>query len=228
MKVDPKAIRAFKNSAAFETWLSKHHDSEREIFLRLYKKGSGVPSVTNEEAIDVALCWGWIDAIRKAYDEASFLQRFTPRGAKSRWSEINRGRIERLTRAGRMTPHGQRHVDAAKADGRWDAAYAPPSRTVIPPDLMRAIEAEPKALATFRTLNRQNTFALAYRMHHLKTAEGRAKRISAFVAQLKRGEAPYANPVSKRDAGKKAPNKTVARKTKKNALRDPRRREIGK
>jgi uncharacterized protein YdeI (YjbR/CyaY-like superfamily) len=202
VKVDPKAIRAFKDSAAFEAWLAKHHDREREIFLRIYKKGSAIPSVTNEEAIDAALCWGWIDAIRKVYDEDSFLQRFTPRGPKSRWSEINRSRIERLTRAGRMTPHGQRHVDAAKADGRWDAAYAPPSRMEVPDDLRRAIEAEPKALAAFRALNRQNVFALAYRMHHLKTAEGRAKRISAFVAQLKSGDMPHPPPSPKRDIGK--------------------------
>jgi uncharacterized protein YdeI (YjbR/CyaY-like superfamily) len=204
VKVDPKSVRAFESSPAFEAWLAKHHDREREIFLRIYKKGSGTPTVTNEEAIDAALCWGWIDAIRKAYDESSFLQRFTPRGAKSRWSEINRDRVERLTRAGRMTPHGQRHVDAAKADGRWEAAYAPPSRVEIPPDLMRAIEAEPRALATFRTLNRQNIFALAYRTHHLKTPEGRARRIRAFVDQLKRGEAPHPNPVSKRDSAKKS------------------------
>lgn len=212
MKVDPKSIRAFESSAAFEAWLAKNHDREREIFLRIYKKGSKTPSVTNEEAIDVALCWGWIDAIRKAYDEASFLQRFTPRGAKSRWSDINRSRVERLTRAGRMTPHGQRHVDAAKADGRWDAAYAPPSRTEVPPDLMRAIEAEPRALATFRTLNRQNVFALAYRTHHLKTAEGRAKRIRAFVDQLKRGETPHPNPPSKRADGKKGTASITAKK----------------
>ena len=214
MKVDPKSIRAFETSAAFEAWLAKHHDREREIFLRIYKKGSGVQSVTNEEAIDVALCWGWIDAIRKAYDEVSFLQRFTPRGAKSRWSEINRGRVERLTRAGRMTPHGQRHVDAARADGRWDAAYAPPSRTEVPADLMRAIEAEPRALATFRTLSRQNLFALAYRTHHLKTPEGRARRINAFVEQLKRGETPYPNSAS-RKAEKKTSEKATERASRK-------------
>ncbi len=212
MKVDPKSIRSFKNSAAFEAWLEKNHDREREIFLRIYKKGSGVPSVTNDEAIDAALCWGWIDAIRKAYDEESFLQRFTPRGPKSRWSEINRARVERLTNAGRMTPHGQRHVDAAKADGRWDAAYAPPSKMEVPEDLQRAIEAEPKALATFRTLNRQNLFSLAYRMHHLKTAAGRAKRISAFVAQLKRGDMPYPTPAPKSEVGKSKAGKKKATK----------------
>jgi uncharacterized protein YdeI (YjbR/CyaY-like superfamily) len=220
VKVDPKAIRAFKNSAAFEAWLEENHDRATEIFLRIYKKGSGIPSVTNEEAIDAALCWGWIDAIRKAYDDDSFLQRFTPRGPKSRWSEINRSRIERLTRAGRMTPHGQRHVDAAKADGRWDAAYAPPSKMDVPEDLRRAIEAEPKALATFRTLNRQNVFALAYRVHHLKTAEGRAKRISAFVALLKSGGMPHPPSASKPATGKKkAATKKAATATKRGGRR---------
>jgi uncharacterized protein YdeI (YjbR/CyaY-like superfamily) len=221
MKVDPKSIRAFKNSAAFEAWLEKNHDRATEIFLRIYKKGSGIPSVTNEEAIDAALCWGWIDAIRKAYDDDSFLQRFTPRGPKSRWSEINRGRVERLKRAQRMTPHGQRHVDTAKADGRWDAAYAPPSKMEVPEDLRRAIEAEPQALATFRTLNRQNVFALAYRVHHLKTAAGRAKRISAFVEQLKSGGMPHPPPASKPAAGKKkaATKKAATTKVTKRAAR---------
>src|SRR5688572_27420831 len=140
-----------------------------------------MPSVTNEEAIDAALCWGWIDAIRKAYDDDSFLQRFTPRGPKSRWSEINRGRIERLTRAKRMTPHGQRHVDAAKADGRWDAAY-PASSTLtvdgLPDDLRAAIDANPRAKKTLATLNKQNLFALVFRTSALKTPEGRARKIA--------------------------------------------------
>ena len=193
-KVDPEAIRPFASSSAFESWLSKHHDRAPEIFVRIYKKGSGVPSVTYDEAVDVALCWGWIDAVRKSYDEESFLQRFVPRGPKSRWSQVNRKRVERLSKAGRMTPHGKRHVDAAKADGRWASAYAPASRLEVPPDLVAAIEAEPKALATFRTLNRQNLYALAYRIHHLKTPEGREKSIRAFVAKLERGETPHPNP----------------------------------
>src|SRR5687767_345681 len=122
---DKKKIRSFRSEAAFEKWLAKNHARETELWLRLYKKGSGVPTLTPAQAIDVALCWGWIDGIRKGLDELSFLQRFTPRRAKSVWSQINRDNVARLTAAGRMTPHGQRQVDVAKADGRWDAAYAP-------------------------------------------------------------------------------------------------------
>ncbi|HEX2309532.1 MAG TPA: hypothetical protein VHH91_02345, partial [Vicinamibacterales bacterium] len=114
-----KRIKSFRTEAAFERWLAAHHDRETEVWLRIFKKESGMPTVTPAQALDVALCWGWIDAVRKSFDERSFLQRYTPRGPKSRWSQINRDHVARLTAAGRMTPHGQRHVDAAKADGRW-------------------------------------------------------------------------------------------------------------
>ena len=122
---NPKKIKSFRTEAAFEHWLRRNHARETELWLRIYKKGSGVPTITTAQALDVALCWGWIDGIRKAFDERSFLQRYSPRRAKSIWSQINREHVARLTAAGRMTPHGQRQVDAAKADGRWDAAYAP-------------------------------------------------------------------------------------------------------
>ncbi len=189
--VDPKRIRTFRNQKAFETWLRANHARESELWLKIHKKGSGLPSVTPDEAIDAALCWGWIDGLRKGFDEQSFLQRFTPRGARSVWSQINRDRIARLTDAGRMTPHGQRHVDAAKADGRWDAAYAPirsASESTIPDDLRRAIKANPRALATFQSLNRMNLFALTYRTNIMKTPAGRAKKIASLVAMLERGE----------------------------------------
>jgi uncharacterized protein YdeI (YjbR/CyaY-like superfamily) len=161
------------------------------VWLRIYKKDSGVPTVTPAQALDVALCWGWIDGIRKAYDDRSFLQRFTPRRAKSVWSQINRDHVARLTKAGRMTPHGQRQVDAAKADGRWDAAYAPirrASHATIPDDLRTAIEASPRARRTFRILRRQDLFALAFRTNAMKTAAGRDRKIAALVAMLERGE----------------------------------------
>ena len=143
------------------------------------------------EALDVALCWGWIDAIRKSFDERSFLQRYCPRGAKSVWSQINRDNIARLKKAGRMTPHGQRQVDAAKADGRWQAAYAPirlATRDTVPADLRAAIDANPRARKTFATLGRQNLFALAFRTNNMKTPAGRAEKIAALVAMLARGE----------------------------------------
>ena len=186
---DPKAIRAFRDQAAFEKWLRTNHDRAPELWLRIYKKDSGVLTVTHPEALDVALCWGWIDGLRKSCDAESFLQRFTPRRAKSIWSQINRRHVARLIKAGRMTPHGQREIDAAKADGRWAAAYTPIRliRTV-PTDLRLAINANPRAFKTFRTLNRMNLFALTFRVNNMKTAEGRKKKIAHLVAMLARGE----------------------------------------
>ena len=188
---DSKKIKSFRFEAAFEQWMRRHHARENELWLRIYKKGSGVPTVTHAQALDIALCWGWIDGIRKAMDARSFLQRYTPRRAKSIWSQINREHVARLKAAGRMTPHGQRQVDAAKADGRWDAAYASMrSATVrsIPGDLRAAIDASAKARKTFHTLGRQNLFALAFRTNNMKTAAGRARKIAALVAMLERGE----------------------------------------
>lgn len=188
---DPGKIKAFRTEAAFERWMRANHARETELWLKVYKKSSGVPSITTAQALDVALCWGWIDGIRKAFDDRAFLQRYTPRRAKSIWSRINCDNIARLTAAGRMTPHGLRQVDAAKADGRWDAAYAPirsATRDTIPDDLRAAIEASPRARDTFRTLGRQNLFALAFRTNHMKTPAGRARKIAALVAMLERGE----------------------------------------
>jgi uncharacterized protein YdeI (YjbR/CyaY-like superfamily) len=188
---DPKKIRSFRTEAAFERWLRANHARERELWIRIYKKGSGMPTITPAQALDVALCWGWIDGLRKALDEESFLQRYSPRRAKSLWSQINREHVVRLTAAGRMMPHGQRQVDAARADGRWDAAYAPlRSATIetIPDDLRAAIEASAKARRTFRTLGRRNLFALAFLTNNLKTPAGRARKVTELVAMLERGE----------------------------------------
>jgi uncharacterized protein YdeI (YjbR/CyaY-like superfamily) len=188
---NPKTTKSFRTEAAFERWLSVHHARATELWLRIYKKDSGVPTVTYAQALDVALCWGWIDGIRKAFDEASFVQRFTPRRPKSVWSQVNRDHIERLTGAGRMTAHGQRQVDAAKADGRWAAAYAPirsASRETIPSDLRAAIDADPRARTTFNTLGRMNLFGLAFRTNSMRTPAGRAKKIAALVAMLARGD----------------------------------------
>ena len=185
---NPRLIKSFRTEAAFEAWMKANHARETEIWLRIYKKGSGLPTVTNAQALDVALCWGWIDGIRKAFDTESFIQRYTPRRPRSIWSQINREHVKRLTAAGRMTQHGQRQVDAAKADGRWDAAYAPIRRATIPDDLRAAIEASPRALETFRTLGRMNLFALAFRTNNMKTPEGRTRKIAALVAMLARGE----------------------------------------
>ena len=174
--------------------MRKNHAREDEVWLRIYKKGSGVRSITIAEALDVVLCWGWIDGIRKAFDERSYLQRYSPRREKSLWSQINREHVARLTKAGRMTSHGQRQVDAAKADGRWDAAYAPMRAALdvnFPTDLRKAIEASPRARKTFQSLGRQNLYALAFRTARMKTAAGRAKKIAALVDMLERGETPH-------------------------------------
>jgi uncharacterized protein YdeI (YjbR/CyaY-like superfamily) len=188
---DPKRIRSFRNVKAFETWMSANHDRETELWVRISKTRSGVATLTAADALDVALCWGWIDGIRKSLDESSYLQRYTPRRRKSTWSQINREHIARLEAAGRMTVHGQREVDAAKADGRWDAAYAPMRETTvatIPADLRAAIEASPRARRTFSTLGKMNLFALAFRTNNMKTAAGRARKIAALVSMLARGE----------------------------------------
>ena len=188
---DPNKIKSFRTEAAFENWLRRNHARETEVWVRIYKKNSGVPSVTPAEALDVVLCWGWIDGIRKSFDHEAFLQRYTPRRGKSIWSQINRDHVARLTAAGRMTPHGQKQVDAARADGRWDTAYAPmrsASKETIPEDLRAAIEASPRARETFKTLGRQNLFALTFRTNIMKTTAGRAKKIAALVAMLERGE----------------------------------------
>jgi uncharacterized protein YdeI (YjbR/CyaY-like superfamily) len=188
---DPAKIKSFRTEAAFATWMKANHARETEIWLKIHKKGSGLPTVSAAQALDVALCWGWIDGIRKSFDSHSFLQRYTPRRPRSIWSQVNREHVARLTAAGRMTPHGQRQVDAARADGRWDAAYAPirsANQATIPDDLRTAIEASPRACATFRTLGRQNLFALAFRTNHMKTPAGRARKIAQLVEMLARGE----------------------------------------
>jgi uncharacterized protein YdeI (YjbR/CyaY-like superfamily) len=188
---DPKKIRAFRSEAAFEAWLRAHHARETEIWLRIYKKGADKQTVATSHALDVALCWGWIDGIRKGWDDESFLQRYTPRRPRSIWSQINREHVGRLTAAGRMKPPGQRQVDAAKADGRWDAAYAPIRATTeasIPDDLRAAIDADPQARKTFQTLGRLNLFALAFRTNNMKTPGGRARKIASLVAMLARGD----------------------------------------
>ena len=189
--VDPKKIRTFKTADEYDAWLRRHHDTADELWIRMFKKASGRASIDWQQAVEVSLCWGWIDGIRKSHDAESFLQRYTPRRPKSVWSQINRAHVARLVASGRMTPHGLRHVDAAKADGRWEAATAPIRETTvdsIPADLRAAIEQNPNARRLFSTLNRQNLFALAYRTNNMKTPAGRAAKIEALVAMLARGE----------------------------------------
>jgi uncharacterized protein YdeI (YjbR/CyaY-like superfamily) len=189
--VNPDHIRDFATPEDFEAWLAAHHDSETELWLKIHKKGSGLATVTYAEALDVALCWGWIDGQKKGFDDKSFLQRFTPRGARSIWSVVNREHVARLLAAGRMQPAGRKQVDAAKADGRWERAYQSAGKMEMPADLKAAIAAEPAALKTFETLNATNRYALAFRTHNMKTPAGRQKKIDSFVAMLARGDMPY-------------------------------------
>ena len=193
MTVDPASVREFKDRAALERWYKTHHAKAGELWLKVHKKDSGLPSVDVAEALEVALCWGWIDAIRKPFDSQSYLQRYTPRKKASTWSKRNQDLVARLIKEGRMQPEGQAEIGRAKADGRWDRAYGGSKTMEFPPDLLAAIEAEPKALALFKTLTAQNRFSLAFRVHNLKTPEARARKIAGFVEMLKRGGTIYPN-----------------------------------
>jgi uncharacterized protein YdeI (YjbR/CyaY-like superfamily) len=190
VKVDSNKVHEFKTAQAFYTWLGKHHDRQDEVWIKIHKVGSGLKSITPAEAIDVVLCWGWIDAIRKGFDERSFLQRYTRRGPKSTWSQINVDNVARLVEEGRMTAHGMKQVEAAKADGRWDRAYRIKGNQ-LPDDLQAAIEAEPEAKAMLPKLSSQNRFAVTFRVENMKTEAGRKKKIADMVAMLKRGETIY-------------------------------------
>ena len=189
--VDPDKVREFADARSFHAWLGQHHATDEVVWIKVHKVGSGLKSITPKEAIDVVLCWGWIDAIRKGLDDKSFLQRYTPRGKRSIWSQINDDNVARLMREGRMTEHGLRHVDSARADGRWERAYRSGKAMKIPADLQAAIDAVPKARAMLEKLSEQNRFALAFRTHNMKTEAGRKRKIERFVAMLVRGETVY-------------------------------------
>lgn len=187
--VREEAVHEFADFQSFYDWLAANHDTADEAWIRIFKKSSGRQTITPVEAIDAVLCWGWIDAIKKSWDEISFVQRYCPRRPKSVWSQINRDNVARLTEKGLMTDHGLRHVEAARADGRWDAAYK--TTMDAPADLLAAIAAEPAAQALYEKLSAQNRFALIFRVNSLKTEAGRKKKIAAFVEMLAKGETIY-------------------------------------
>jgi uncharacterized protein YdeI (YjbR/CyaY-like superfamily) len=189
--VDPEKVREFEDEDAFYRWLAQNHDTKDELWIRIFKKGSGRKSIDAKQAIDVILCWGWIDGIRKAWDADSFVQRYVPRRPKSVWSRINVDNVARLVREGRMTEHGLKQVELAKADGRWDRAYGSGKGLALPAELLAAIDAEPKAKAMLDRLTEQNRFALAFRLHNVKTEATRQRKIAEFVAMLARGETIY-------------------------------------
>ena len=181
-------IRAFVSSAAWEGWLQEQPRTSKGVWLKLAKAASGITSVSKREAIDGALCHGWIDGQADRFDADYWLIRFTPRKARSKWSEKNRVRAQQLIAEGRVSPHGLAEVRAAQADGRWDAAYAPASTAMVPDDLQAALDANPQAAAFFATLTGANRYAILYRIGAVKKAETRARKIADYVAMLERGE----------------------------------------
>jgi uncharacterized protein YdeI (YjbR/CyaY-like superfamily) len=187
--VDPAKVREFTSKDEFYDWLAVNHDQADEVWIRIFKKASGTPSIDAVQAIDVVLCWGWIDAIRKGWDDVSFVQRYTRRGKKSLWSQINKDNVARLIDEGTMTEHGLRHVELAKVDGRWEASYG--TTMAAPDDLLAAIQASPGAQAMYDMLTAQNRFALIFRTINLKTPAARARKIAGFVAMLEKGETIY-------------------------------------
>ena len=179
------------DAAAWHAWLAANHADSQGVRLAIAKKGGGRTSPTYAEAVDEALCFGWIDARRNSLDDAHYLQTFVPRTARSVWSQRNRDLVAELIEAGRMTEAGQREIDRAKEDGRWDAAYQRQSDRTVPDDLAAALAANPDAAAFFETLSSQNRYAIVYRTTSAKRPETRARRIADFVAMLARHETIY-------------------------------------
>lgn len=188
MKPDDLPILPFKSSQAWEAWLARQKTGSSGVWVKFAKKGNATPSVSKQEAIESALCFGWIDGQLGSFDEDWFVIRFTPRSSRSKWSEINRKTAMRLIKEERMRPGGLAEVERAKADGRWEAAYASQSTIKVPPDLTAAFRANPKAAAFFKTLDSANRYAVLYRIHDAKKPETRAARIEKFVTMLARGE----------------------------------------
>lgn len=182
-------ILGFRSASEFRKWLAAKHGISDGIWLRILKKNSDSASITYAEALDEALCFGWIDGQKQKHDDVSWLQKFTRRRAKSGWSKINTGHVERLMRSGRMRPPGQAEVDAAKKDGRWKAAYDSPSNATFPDDFLTALSKDQKAKAFFDSLNKANRYAISYRLQTAKKPETRQRRMQTILAMLARGEA---------------------------------------
>lgn len=188
MAKSPGAPKAFATPEALGDWLAAHHDTATELWVKIYKAGSGKASVKWADCVLESLRFGWIDGHKKPLDDEAFLQRLSPRKARSAWSAKNRDHAEKLITEGRMTPAGQVHIDAAKADGRWAAGYAGQADMVIPQDFLDALEKMPAAKAFFATLDRKNLYPIYYRLQTAKRPETRAKRMAQILAQLERGE----------------------------------------
>lgn len=181
--------RAFKSQKEWEAWLERNHDTSG-VWLKFAKKSSGIPTVSYHEAVDVALCYGWIDGVMRSLDESFFIQRFTPRTSTSNWSKINRQKAEGFIAEGRMRPSGLRAIEVAKGNGRWDKAYEGQREMTVPDDFAKALKKSPTARTFFETLNGRNRYAVLYRIHDAKKPETRARRIEAFIAMLEAGKKP--------------------------------------
>ncbi|MGW9032418.1 YdeI/OmpD-associated family protein [Streptomyces sp. NPDC055722] len=181
---DDLEIISFESAEAFESWLSEHHSSSPGIWLKLRKKVRGVVALDYAQALDVALCYGWIDGQKGKFDDWNWLQRFTPRKPKSKWSKVNRDKVAALLEQGRMQPPGLAEVELAKTDGRWDAAYDGAKSASVPDDLAEALAANPAAAEFFATLDGQNRYAILYRVQDVKKPETRVRRIEKYVAML--------------------------------------------
>lgn len=184
---DDLPMKTFKTAQAFKTWMAKNNTT-KGIQLRLYKKDSGKQTITIAEALDVALCYGWIDGQRNRYDDESYLQRFTPRRAKSLWSKKNIDNVNRLIKAGEMQAGGLKEIEAAKADGRWGAAYDSPANSQIPPDFLTVLKKNNPAWKFFQTLNKTNLFAITWRLQTARKPETREKRMQTIIAMLEKGQ----------------------------------------
>lgn len=187
-------LRTFATPRAFEQWLSRNHAKAQGIRIQLAKKASGIRSINYAQALEIALCYGWIDGQSKSIDSDWYWQRFTPRRARSMWSKRNRDIVARLTQEGRMQPAGQAEIDRAKADGRWDAAYDSPANATVPPDLAAALRKAPKAKKFFDALDSRNRYAILHRLATAKKPETRAKRLATFVEMLREGRTLHGSP----------------------------------
>ena len=184
-------IVPFASRGAWEAWLEEHHATSEGLWLKIAKKGSGLETVTYDQAVEIALCYGWIDGQARKLDEHYYLQRFTPRRPRSKWSKINRQRATELVERGKMKPAGLREVERAKADGRWEAAYDSPSTATVPEDLLRELEKNEKAREFFSKLDGRNRYAILYRIQDAKRPETRTQRIAEYVAMLAEQKKPH-------------------------------------
>src|SRR6187551_3378108 len=187
-KLNTVPILEFKTAKTFETWLIKNHDNSTGIWLKIFKKDSEIKTISYAEALDVALCYGWIDGQKKAHDEQAWLQKFCPRRTKSIWSKINTGHVERLIHEGRMRPAGLKAVEKAKANGSWEKAYDSPNKMTIPDDFLEELSKNKKAESFFKSLNKTNLFSIGFRLQTAKKQETREKRIKEIIEMLAKGE----------------------------------------